>query len=156
MKKDDVLRKELLNLMSGKNAHATFEKAVANFPAEYINTKVEGIDLSAWQLAEHMRLAQWDILDFIRNPDYKEREFPSGYWPKDESATSEMWSETINKFKSDFNEFVNIINNSETDFWDHIPHAEGYTIYREILLLANHNSYHTGQLIVIRKILGIW
>ena len=156
MNNNDIIRKELLNLLYGRNAHATFEKAVANFPMEYINSKVEGIDHSPWQLVEHMRLAQWDILDFILNPNYKEREFPTDYWPKEKTATPEMWNETINKFQNDFEEFIKIVNNPDTDFFAPIPYAKDYTIYREILLLADHNSYHTGQLIVMRKVLGIW
>ena len=152
----EILRKELLNLLYGRNAHATFEKAVTNFPMEYINSKVEGIDHSPWQLIEHMRLGQWDILDFIRNPNYKEVEFPSGYWSKEENATPEMWNNTIQKFKNDLEEFVKIINDPDTDFFSPIPHAKDYTIYREILLLSNHNSYHTGQLILMRKVLRIW
>ena len=152
----EILKKELLNLLSGKNAHATFEKAVADFPVKYINEKVEGINNTAWELVEHMRIAQWDILDFINNPEYKMKEFPAGYWPKEKTATSEMWNESIQKFENDFSEFVKIINNPQTDFFSPIPHVKNYTIYREILVVSNHNSYHTGQLILMRKILGIW
>ena len=156
MNNTEILRKELLNLLSGKNAHATFEKAVANFPMENINSKVGGIDHSSWQLLEHMRLAQWDILDFIRNPDYEALEFPAGYWPKKEKATPEMWNETVRNFKNDYEEFVKIVNDPATDFFAPIPHAKDYTIFREILVAADHNSYHTGQLVLMRKTLGIW
>ena len=156
MNEIETIKKELLNLLSGKNAHATFEKAVADFPMENINSKVEGVDHSSWQLLEHMRLAQLDILDFMLNPDYKERQFPADYWPKEKTATPEMWNETIKSFKNDLNEYVKIVNNPSTDFFSPIPHAKDYTIYREILLVADHNSYHTGQVVIMRKILGIW
>ncbi|MBU2491790.1 MAG: DinB family protein [Bacteroidetes bacterium] len=151
-----IIRDELFNLMYGKNAHATFEQAVENFPYNFINKKVVGIDHSPWQIIEHMRIAQWDILEFIRNPEYQELEFPVEYWPKEISATFEMWEESILNFKADFSEFIKIINNENTQFFASIPHAKDYTIFREILLLANHNSYHTGQLIFIRKAFNIW
>ena len=103
-----------------------------------------------------MRLAQWDILDFIRNPNYKTMEFPADYWPKEEKVTPEMWEETVEKFKNDYEEFVKIVNDPATDFFTPIPHAKDYTIFREMLVVADHNSYHAGQLVLMRKILGIW
>jgi len=154
---DSVLREQLLTLLEGGKAHVNFQAAITNFPLEYINSRAAGIPYSSWDLIEHMRIAQYDILDFIKNPDYEELKWPDDYWPpKEEGATSEMWNTTIMKFRDDLDALKKIIKDPQTDFTSPIPHAPKYTVLREILLVADHNAYHTGQLITLRRALQIY
>ena len=152
-----ILREQLLKLLEGANAHITFQGAIKDFPIESINARVPGIPYSAWELIEHMRMAQYDILDFIINPDYKEMKWPEEYWPqKGMVATTGHWNKTIAEFEKDMASLKEIVGDSQTDFTGGIPHAPGYTILREVLLVADHNSYHTGQIIAIRRALNIY
>ena len=152
---EDVLRKTLLESLDGRNAHLTFKSTVKDFPPEYYNEKVDGIEYSCWGLIEHMRIAQSDILDFINNPEYKEREWPASYWPT-KAADKESWGKSIQQFLADENKIREYLTNDTVNLFDPIPHAPQYNIYREILILLNHNSYHTGQLLMLRKALGLW
>lgn len=157
MDSDKILRSHLISLLKGGNAHATFEDAVKNFPASKINDKLPNSPYSSWELLEHIRITQFDILDFIRNPKYKYMKWPKDYWPsKDRKATVKNWKNTIKLFNKDSKELQQIINNKNTDFYAKIPHGEGQTILREILVVADHNAYHIGELVIIRRALGIW
>ena len=152
-----VLRDQLLTLLGGGNAHVTFKHAVADLPIDQINSRVQDIPYSAWELIEHMRIAQYDILDFIINANYAKLKWPDEYWPPTgKEANEETWGRTIKKFEDDLEVLKEIIKNPETDFTSPLPHAPTYTILREILLVADHNSYHTGQIISLRRALKIY
>lgn len=147
-----VIRKELLALLKDHNAHLSVEQAIADFPMEHINTQTQHVDYTPWQLLEHMRLAQWDIIEFIRNPDYVSPKWPEGYWPsKKIEASKEMWDKTINDFFADLHEAEEMVKNPEMDLYSTLHHAPKYTIFREILLIADHNAYHLGQLVLLKK-----
>lgn len=153
----NVLRHQLTKLLEGANAHISFQNAVKNFPMDHINMRAAGIPYSCWELIEHMRIAQYDILDFIRNPEYSEMKWPDEYWPaKDKEATAEIWQQTIKIFENDLDVLKDIVKDPGTDFTGPLPHAPKYNILREILLVADHNAYHTGQIITIRRALNIY
>ena len=154
---EKIIREQLLALLEAKNAHVTFEDSIAGFPVEHINSKAPGIPYSTWELIEHMRITQYDILDFIKNPGYQEMKWPEGYWPEKEAkATKEQWKRSIQQFLNDLEALKEIVRNPETDFTGPLPHAPKYNIFREILVVADHNSYHTGQIVILRRSLGIY
>ena len=157
MSSDQVVRDQLLALLNGGNAHMPFEEAVADFPAKHFNTIPPNITYSPWNILEHLRLAQWDILDFIRNPDYVTPEWPKDYWPDPaETADQEQWDKTINLFLSDAGSLREIVSDPETDLYAPIPHAPDYTIFREILVGSDHNAYHIGEFAILRQVMGTW
>jgi DinB superfamily len=154
---DTSLREHLVSLLTGSNAHADFEAAIKDFPAELRGKRPAGMDHSPWELVEHLRIAQWDILDFSRNPKYKERPWPSGYWPESpEPPDEKAWDKAVRAFRKDLKTFCALISDPTTDLYAKIPHGSGQTILREALLIADHNAYHVGQLILVRKMLGVW
>lgn len=155
MEQDELIRKNLLVSLQGRNAHLSFEEAVKNFPEGQINKKISGATYSCWELVEHMRIAQWDILEFTRNPDYTSPPWPKGYWPK-EKGDLVQWERTVNHFLMDRKALEDLVQDSTIDLYSPIPHAPDYTIFREIVLVIDHNSYHLGQLVIMRKVLGIW
>jgi hypothetical protein len=150
-----ALREHLVELLDGKSAHIDLESAFADFPLDHINTKIDGSPHTAWQLLEHIRIAQWDILDFSRNENYKEMKFPDDYWPKEE-GTPEKWKKSVEQTLSDLREMRNLVTHRATDLFVKIPHGDGQTILREALLVADHNAYHLGQLVLLKKIFEIW
>lgn len=155
--RDSSLRQHLLDLLTGSNAHADFEAAIKGLPVELRGKRPKGADHSAWELVEHLRIAQWDILDFSRNPQYKERPWPSGYWPATPAPPDEKaWDKTVRAFRKDLKTFCALISDPETDLYAKIPHGNGQTILREALLIADHNAYHVGQLILVRQLLSAW
>ena len=154
---DQSLRKHLSKLLESSEAHTDFETAFKKLPLELQGKKPEGADHSPWELLEHMRIAQWDILEFTRNPKHKSPEFPKGYWPKKSNPPDEAaWSKTVKAIEADLKEMVELIANPSLDLFAEIPHGDGQTILREALLLADHNAYHLGQLVQLRKQLGAW
>jgi len=156
MTADKVIRDELIALLRGGNAHMSFAEAVSDFPLEEINRRVPNATYTVWHLLEHMRIAQWDILEFVRNPDYVSPDFPSGYWPKvDEMATAAQWKKTIKKFSADLEEVEGLVKDQKTDLFKPIPHAKDYTVFREILVVADHNAFHVSEAIAIRRILNL-
>lgn len=157
MSADRVVREQLLALLNGGNAHVTFEQAVADFPVQHINSKANGFEHSAWELLEHLRICQWDIVAFIRNPSHQSPEWPAGYWPAPAmQADAAQWQRCHKQFRTDLKALKELVTASDTDFYSDLPHAPGYSILREILIVADHNSYHLGQLVMLRKLLGIW
>lgn len=157
MSSDQVVREQLLALLIGGNAHMTFEQAVADFPPEHFNTKPPNVTYTPWHILEHLRIAQWDILEFIRNPEYISPEWPEGYWPDPtEMIDQEGWENTNNAFLSDLGSLRDIVKDPETDLYAEIPHAPGYTIFREILVVSDHNAYHIGEFGVLRQVMGTW
>ncbi len=151
---DQALRDHLLSLLRGGNAHISFDDFVADFPAKVCGRKIEGLPYTAWQVLEHMRIAQRDILEFCRDAEHVSPKWPKGYWPKpDALGNEELWKETIAQFRSDLNQMEELVANPSTDLFAKIPHGSGQTILREALLVADHNAYHLGVLVVIARIL---
>ncbi|HLJ49523.1 MAG TPA: DinB family protein [Bryobacteraceae bacterium] len=150
----DLLRKHLVNLLNMEGAHIGFDKALADFPAKFRGVEPEGAPHTAWQLLEHMRLAQWDILEFSRDAKHVSPSFPDGYWPESESPPSTAaWDASIKHFHHDLAEMKKLVSDEKHDLYAKIPHGEGQTLLREALLVADHNAYHLGQLVFLRKIL---
>ena len=157
MNNDQSLREHLLELLGGAHAHAPFGKVVADFPAKLRGEIPKGLPHSAWMLLEHIRLAQWDILDFSRNPKYKELKWPDDYWPKSAAPPSEAaWDKSVKSFHGDLAAMKKLVEDPKTDLFAKIPWGDGQTILREAMLIADHNSHHLGQLIDVRRLLGIW
>lgn len=153
---EKTLRAELLALLRGGNAHMDFRYAVSGFPMKDINKRVPNCSYTVWHLLEHMRICQWDILEFVRDPGHVSPDFPDGYWPApDESATPARWRRSVREFQADLAALEDIVNDPKTDFFGPIPHAEGYTVFREILLAADHNAFHVGELVGLRRALDM-
>ena len=151
---DDSLRKHVLYLLRGGGAHMSFDEFVNSFPADLCNRQVDGLPYTPWQVLEHMRRAQSDILEFSRDPDHVSPDFPKGYWPNaDDLGTTALWHETIDKFRKDLQQMEALVENPSTDLHAKIPHGDGQTILREALLTADHNAYHLGALTVMARIL---
>jgi hypothetical protein len=154
VQKDDSLRKHVLYLLREGGAHLSFEDFVGSFPADLCNRKIDGLPYTPWQVLEHMRLAQWDILEFSRDGDHVSPEFPKGYWPNpEESGTPALWQKTIDEFRNDLQQMETLVEDPSTDLYAKIPHGDGQTILREALLIADHNAYHLGVLTVMARIL---
>ena len=157
MRNDKSLREHLVQLFKGDNAHLNFEAAIKALPRNVRGKTPEGAEHSPWQLLEHMRLAQWDILEFARNPDHVSPAFPEGYWPKSQTPPSEKdWEKSVASFGADLKAIIQIVENESTDLFAKIPHGDGQTILREVLLVADHNTYHLGQFVLLRRLLGAW
>ncbi|HEY1866195.1 MAG TPA: DinB family protein [Candidatus Acidoferrales bacterium] len=157
MNEDSVLRKQLVDLLRGGNAHVDFEKAIAGLPAKLRGARVPSLPYSAWGLLEHLRLAQWDILEFVRNPKHVSPKWPEGYWPKDDApADSAAWNASVAAFRRDLNALQALVKNPATNLSAAIPHGDGQTILREALLAADHNAYHLGEMVALRRLLGAW
>src|SRR5262245_59434186 len=149
------LKKHLLNLLDFEGAHISLDNAIKGFPAELRGLKPKGAPHSPWQLLEHMRIAQWDILEFSRDANHVSPKWPSGYWPKSEAPPSDAaWSQSVTQFRRDLEETKKLLSDaSEEQLYARIPHGEGQTLLREVLLIADHNAYHLGQLVYARKTL---
>ena len=154
---DASLRQHLLELLKGGSAHARFEDAIAGIPAKLKGTKPAGFPHSPWMLLEHMRIAQWDILEFSRNRKHVSPDWPKGYWPRsDAPPASAAWNVSIKKFRRDLKAMQGLVANPKTDLFARIPWGDGQTVLREALLLADHNAYHVAQLVDVRRLLGVW
>jgi hypothetical protein len=154
---DQSLREHLRKLLEGGGAHLTFDQAVADLPEAQRGAKVQGVPHTPWRLVEHMRIAQWDILEFSRNAAHVSPEFPEGYWPKgDAPPDTEAWERSIAEFRADLQAMIDLVLDPKTDLHARIPHGDGQTILREALLVADHNAYHLGQLVFLRRCLGAW
>lgn len=157
MSNDQVMREQLLALLRGGNAHLTFNQAVADFPMESINRQPPNVPYSPWHLLEHLRITQWDILEFVRNPDHLSPDWPAGYWPDPgEQANEARWQETLAFFRADLQAIESLVADPQTDLLASIPHAPDYTIFREILLVADHNAYHIGEFAILRQVMDTW
>ena len=154
---DAALRKHLLYLLRGGGAHLSFDDAVAEFPAELRGRRVPRLPYTAWRLVEHLRLAQWDILEFSRNPKHVSPEFPKDYWPPgDTPSNAAAWKRSIAGFRSDLSGMMKLVKDRTNNLFTPFPHGEGQTLLREALLVADHNAYHIGQLVMLRRLLGAW
>jgi hypothetical protein len=151
---DQGLREQLISLLDGGNAHISFDEFVKDFPVEHCGRQIDGLPYTAWQVLEHMRIAQWDILEFSRNAGHVSPKWPKGYWPdKEQTGSPELWNETVEKFESDLEAFEDLVRDPSTDLFAKIPHGTGQTILREALVLADHNSNHLGTLLVMNRII---
>ena len=154
---DSSLRRHLIELLTGGNAHARFEEAIAGIPAKLRGQKPAGLPHSPWMLLEHMRIAQHDILEFSRNRKYVSPEWPKGYWPVGAAPpSSAAWNTSIRKFRQDLKAMQGLVANPKTDLHARIAWGDGQTILREALLVADHNAYHVAQLLDVRRLLGAW
>lgn len=154
---DAALREHVLYLLGGGGAHLDFEEAVAELPAEFRGEKPQGTQHTFWELLEHLRIAQWDILEFSRNPEHVSPAFPDGYWPDTAVPPDEgAWSCSVSSFLSDLRAMEALVSDPKTDLFAPIPHGDGQTVLREALLVADHNAYHLGQIVLMRRCLGIW
>lgn len=157
MKHDDQLREHLVELLEGGHAHLDFDKAIRGLPAALRGAKAQGIPHTPWRLVEHMRIAQWDILRFSVDPNHVSPEFPQGYWPEgDAPPDPDAWDRTIAAFRADLKAMIDLVSDPATDLYRRIPHGDGQTVLREALLVADHNAYHLGQLVTVRRLLGAW
>ena len=152
-----LLRQHLIEVLTGGHAHATFEDAIKNLAPELRGKAPENFPHSAWMILEHLRLAQWDILEFSRDSKHVSPKWPEGYWPKSAApANAAAWTKSVNQFRSDLKQMQELIHNPKTDLFAKIPWGDGQTILREALLVADHNAYHIAQLVDVRRLLGAW
>jgi hypothetical protein len=155
--RDLSLREHLRRLLEWGDAHVTFDKAVAGIPVKLRGSKPKGLPHSPWQLVEHLRIAQADILEFCRNPSYKELRWPDDYWPSAAAPSSNSaWDTSLRRFRHDRKELQELAMDRTIDLGAPIPHGNGQTYLREIVLAADHAAYHIGQLVLVRRLLGIW
>ena len=157
MKEEKVVRDELLALLDEGNAHMTFAEAVEDFPLDRINTMPPNTPYSFWHFVEHIRIAQWDILEFIRNPGHVSPVYPEGYRPQpEERADADRWRQSVDSVLADLAALRRLVEDPETKLFAPLPHAPEYTVFREVLVAADHNAYHVGELALMRQVSGLW
>lgn len=157
MKDDRLMRKELLDLLEGGNAHFSFEEVLAGLPPESFNRKPPNTPYSLWHFVEHLRIAQWDILEFIRNPAHVSPDYPYGYRPAADLGTDLAgWRKSCAGFLADLEALKDLVRDERNDLLAPLPHAPAYNIFREVVLAADHNAYHIGEIAIIRQVLGLW
>lgn len=153
----DPLRQQLADALAWKDAHADFDAAIEGIPADKRGARPHGLPYSAWQLLEHLRIAQHDILDFCVNPDYEEMTWPDDYWPKSPEPPDEAaWHKSVEQYKADREQVAALATDPKIDLTATIPHGQGQTYLREVLLVLDHAAYHVGELVLLRRLLGIW
>ncbi|HEX9283074.1 MAG TPA: DinB family protein [Gemmatimonadales bacterium] len=154
---DRSLRDHLVELLDGGHAHVTFKDAIADWPPELRGTKPPGQPFTPWRVLEHIRISQWDIVEFTKSAKHVSPEWPAGYWPQsDAPPDAAAWDKSVAQVKRDLREMARIVSDPKTDLFARIPHGTGQTVLREALVLADHNSYHLGQLVLLRRLLGAW
>ena len=156
MADDHDLRDHVLYLLRGGGAHAPIDTVLTDWPAHLRGVKPEGQPHTAWRLLEHLRIAQWDILEFSRDPAHVSPAWPAGYWPQSDAPPDEAaWDESRAAFRADLAAMEALVADPSVDLFAPIPHGDGQTLLREALLLADHNAYHQGQLAMLRRLLGV-
>ena len=154
---DKPVREHVLKLLEGGQAHATFEAAVKALPAALRGKRPKGAEHSPWEILEHIRLAQRDILEFSTDPKYVAPQWPDDYWPKSKTPPNDKaWAKSVRAFHADLEAMRKLVAAESTDLYTPIPHGDGQTILREALLIADHNAYHLGELVLVRRLLGAW
>ena len=157
MDKQKTLRDHVLYLLKDGGAHAHFETVTGGVPHPVQGKRPEGLPHSPWELLEHMRIAQWEILDCVRNPKHVSPDFPAGYWPPAPAPPKGgAWEKSVAAFRADFDALAALVEDPATDLFTPLPHGDGQTVLREALLAADHNAYHLGQLVLVRRLLGAW
>jgi hypothetical protein len=155
--REKVLREHLANLLSGGGAHVDAKTSFSGIPPKLRGVRPTGLPYSLWELLEHMRIAQWDILEFSRDANHVSPDWPAGYWPAAQAPPNKKaWDKSLKSFAQDLATMKKLVANPKTDLFGKIPHGTGQTILREALLIADHNAYHLGQVLTVRRILGIW
>lgn len=154
---DESLRTQLLQLLQGAGAHMTFNEAVREFPMDRFNDMPPNVNYSPWHLLEHIRIAQRDILDFVRSQDYVQLSWPDEYWPaRGAEASAAAWQRTIDQFQADLGEICAMVADPQVDLGAPLPYERGHSLLREVLLVADHNAYHVGEFAVLRQVMGTW
>lgn len=154
---DRLLREHVVYLLNGGGAHAQFDAVIKDMPEKLRGVKPEGLEHSAWMLLDHLRIAQWDILEFSRDAKHHSPKWPEGYWPQSqEPGSTAAWNRSVQQFRKDLKAMQELVSNPKTDLLARIPWGDGQTVLREALLLADHNSYHVGQLVDLRRLLAAW
>jgi uncharacterized damage-inducible protein DinB len=154
---DRALRDHVVNLLKGGHAHVTFGDAVADLRPELWGAKPPGQPFTPWRLLEHIRISQWDIVEFTQSAKHVSPEWPAGYWPPtDAPPDAAAWAKSVSQVKHDLDAMARLVADPKTDLFARIPHGTGQTALREALVLADHNAYHVGQLLVLRRLLGAW
>jgi uncharacterized damage-inducible protein DinB len=149
--------KGLVDLLEGGNAHVDFEDAIKQLPAELRGVQPQHLPYSIWQLVEHIRITQWDILEFSRNPRHRSPQWPEGYWPKEKAPASESaWQQAVEQVKKDRQAFIDLLRQPDVDLYTPFAHGDGQNLLREALLIADHTAYHVGQIVVVRRLLHNW
>lgn len=157
MQNQAILRQQLVSLLTGKDAHADFETAIAHIPEAARGKRPAGAEHSAWEVLEHLRITQWDILEFTRDAKHASPEFPAGYWPSTQAPPhAAAWDASVQKFREDLKAFCELVSDETTDLFAKIPHGDGQTVLREALLASDHTAYHLGELVLLRRVLGVW
>ena len=157
MAADKSLREHIVNLLRGGSAHVSFDDAIKDLPADMRGKRPKGADHSPWEILEHMRIAVWDILEFTRNPKHVSPEFPSGYWPKSQAPPDDKaWNKSVNAFRADSKALADLVADESNDLLARLAHGDGQTVLREALVAADHNAYHLGELVLVRRLLGAW
>ena len=151
------LREHLVKLLKGRGAHVSLDRVVDSFPRELAGERPHRELPTAWSLVEHLRIAQWDILEFSRDPEHVSPSFPDGYWPSDEAPPADdSWEQSVAAFHRDLQAMADLVADPASDLYTPFAHGKGQTLLREALLVADHNSYHLGQLVQVRRLLGVW
>ena len=156
MANDKSLREHVLYLLKEGGAHAGFEAAIKGLPVALRGKKPKGAEHSAWEILEHMRIATWDILEFSRDAKHVSPKWPEGYWPKSRVPSTSAWNKSVKAFRQDLDSMCELVADESTDLFAKIPHGDGQTILREALLIADHNAYHLGEMVLLRRLLGAW
>lgn len=153
----EALRKQLLELIDGGHAHMSLEQAVAGFPMPRINERPPNATYSSWALLEHIRRTQEDIVRFVLEPDYVSPPWPVGYWPEaDQQADEGVWQSTLEGYARDLSTLRGLVADPEADLTGDLPHAPGYTLLREVLVVCDHTAYHVGEFGILRQVMGTW
>jgi len=157
MSHDKILREQLAKVLDWNEAHADFHAAVDDFPTDQRGSVPKGFPYSAWQLLEHIRLALWDILEFSRDARHKSPKWPEGYWPKSaEPPSAGAWDKSVRAVDDHLAGMRELMSDPSRDLFAPLPHGQGQTLLRQALLVGDHNAYHIGQLVLLRKALGAW
>ncbi len=153
----DPVIKALIELLEGGSAHIDFDDAIKQLPAALRGVRPESLPYSIWQLVEHIRITQWDILEFSRNPQHRSPKWPEGYWPKEKEPASETaWQHTVDQIRKDRQAFIQLLQQPGADLYTPFAHGDGQNLLREAMLIADHTAYHTGEIVVIRRLLNDW
>ena len=154
---NNILITNLTDLLNGGKAHVTLDDALKNIPFDLLDKKPGGLPYSIWQIAEHIRIAQWDILEFSHNEKHKSPKWPDEYWPSENNPRSEIeWEKCIHQIKKDRQTFIELLKKNQEHLFEPFSYGDGQTLLREALLLADHTSYHTGEIIILRRLLNSW
>ena len=157
MSADASLREQLGRFLAWQDAHVSFDTAIAGIPVASRGKRPRGVAHSPWQILEHLRRAQRDILDFCHDPDYEEKDWPADYWPTSPAPPSaSAWNDSVRRYREDRKALQDLAADTKTDLFARIPHGDGQTHLRELILAADHAAYHIGELVVVRRLLGIW